>query len=271
MNILGLIRVVMMAVVGISTVFVSAAHSVSDLVPHRALYTVSLEKGIANSAVSSADGIMSVAMEKTCDGWIYTQELKTVIQPVEGNSIQQVAFFTSWESLDGLEYTFASRSVQNGNFSELRGTASLEADGSGGRARFSKPISQEVDLPKGTMFPVSHTVRLLDEMRSGARFFSRIVFSGSDDLQPELINAFIGDAILPTEHDTGKLGNLGDRTGWPLSLAFFPLASDTGIPSFELQVLQLDNGISSNMLMDFGDFATDITAQKIEPLDWPRC
>ncbi len=271
MKIMDLLRAVIVGVFAASTVFVSAAQAVSDLVPHRALYTVSLARGFDQGTVSSADGVMTVVMEKTCDGWIYTQEMKTIIQPLEGVTVQQIAFFTSWESLDGLEYTFASRSVQNGNYSELRGKARLNTDGTGGRAKFSKPVPQEIDLPKGTMFPVTHTIRLLDEMRSGARSFSRIVFSGSEDLQPELINAFIGNAISPDQHGTGKLGSLGDRPGWPLSLAFFPLASDTGIPSFELKVLQLENGISSNMLMDFGDFATDIIPQKIEPMERPNC
>ncbi|MBT4889615.1 MAG: DUF1849 family protein [Rhodospirillales bacterium] len=250
---------------------VASASAVSELVPHRAFYTVSLAQNSDPGIVSDVDGLMTVSMEKTCDAWIYTQDLKTVITPAEGQTIQQSALFTSWESLNGLEYQFASKSQSNGISEELRGKAVLNTDGSGGNAQYTKPSQIDVALPPQTMFPVSHTIWLLDEARSGSRYASRIIFTGTEEYQPELVNAFIGDTVKSKEHGAGVAGELGNRDGWPLSMAFYPIDSQTGIPSFEMNVLQLENGITSSMIMNFGAFAAEITAKKFEILSAPSC
>lgn len=253
----------------------ASAQSASGLISHRAIYNVSMGSGPSTGLISNVDGVMAVSMEKTCDGWIYSQDLKTVITPSEGSPIQQQALFTSWESHNGLEYQFASKSMSNGVYEELRGTASLNQDGSGGWAQYSVPEAVRIDLPQGTLFPVAHTIWLLEKARSGSRYVSRIVFTGTEEYQPELVNAFIGDITKAGNASSGSSSQsieaLKDIDGWPLSMAFFPISSNSEIPSFEMHVMQLDNGISTDMTMNFDDFATDINVRKLEFIDDPEC
>jgi len=247
-----------------------SAEAATQLAPHRAIYSVSLAPASAGGPVLDVDGVMSMSIEETCDGWIFTQDMKTVITVDSGDTVSQSALFTSWESLDGRDYRFASHVVTGDGQLVLRGDARLEQDGSG-LAHYREPNEVEVALPKGTLFPVSHTAWLIDEAKAGTRSAPHIVFTGSEDLEAELVNAFIGDYVPPGNQTSADMGELAAQGGWPLTMAFYPLASQTGVPSFSMRALQLENGVSPELLMDFGDFSTRLSIQQLEAIDRPSC
>ena len=249
---------------------ISPGQAATQLAPHRAIYTVSLSPESAGGPVLDVDGVMSMSIEETCDGWIFTQDMKTVITIENGNTVNQSALFTSWESLDGQQYRFASHIKAGGGQLILRGDAHLNQDGSGS-ATYRETQEAEVDLPKGTLFPVSHTTWLIDEAKAGTRSAPRIVFTGAEDLEAELVNAFIGDFIVALDHGAGNAGELATGGGWPLTMAFYPITSGTGVPTFEMYALQLENGVSTELKMNFGDFATRLLIQRLEPIDRPAC
>ncbi len=254
----------------LSSFAVTAAQAATELAPHRAFYSVSLAKNSVQGQVLGVDGVMTMTMERTCDGWIFTQDMETVIALENGSALSQSALFTSWESLDGLEYRFASRYRNGGGSDQIRGRAELRADGSG-TAHYSEPEKAEVELPRGTLFPISHTAWLIDEAASGARYASRVVFTGSEELEPELINVFIGNPVDSARQGEEPNGMLSERTGWPLTMAFHSVASATGVPSFEMNAMQLDNGVAPNLRMNFGEFATEMKVERLEPIASPDC
>lgn len=264
----------MISRLAIATMFVITAsfstQAATQLAPHRAIYAVSLSPESAGGPVLDVDGVMSMSIEETCDGWIFTQDMKTVITVENGNTVNQSALFTSWESLDGRQYRFASHIKTGGGQLILRGDAHLDQDGTG-TATYREPQKAEIDLPKGTLFPVSHTSWLIDEAMAGTRTAPRIVFTGSEDLEAELVNAFIGDFVGASDHGAGDAGELAVEGGWPLTMAFYPIASGTGVPTFEMYALQLANGVSTELEMNFGDFATRLLIQSLEPIDPPAC
>jgi len=241
-----------------------------ELAPHRAFYSMSLAPESKGGAIESVDGIMTMSLERTCDGWIFTQDMNALFAIQDGAVIRQTAAFTSWESFEGDSYQFASRVRTDSEEDELRGDAIVESDGSG-TARYRKPDEIEVDLPAGTLFPVSHTAWLIGEAKAGERHASRVVFTGSEELEPELINAFIGETANADTEQVEKIGDLLARPGWPLTMAFYELNSETGLPTLEMTALQLDNGVAPWLIMNFGEFATVMRVERIEPLPPPSC
>lgn len=270
MNLRHFLCVAAAIICAVITLVADQAFAATQLAPHRAIYSVSLSPDSGGGPVVDVDGVMSMSLEKTCDGWIFTQDMKSVITVEDGNTVQQSALFTSWESLDGRSYRFASRVRTGGGQLILRGDARLDADGSG-TAVYRDPEEVEVSLPRDTLFPVSHTIWLIDEAKAGTRSAPRIVFTGAEDLEAELVNAFIGDRVSADAHGASGFGELADKDGWPLTMAFYPIASQTGVPTFEMRALQLENGVSPELLMNFGDFATRLTIQSLEALDSPQC
>lgn len=258
------------AVVTMTAGALAPVQAATQLVPHRAIYAVSLSPDSVGGPVLDVDGVMSMSIEETCDGWIFTQDMKTAITVDNGNTVNQSALFTSWESLDGREYRFASRVKTGGGQLILRGDARLNQDGSG-TASYRAPQEIEIALPKGTLFPVSHTAWLIDEAKAGTRSAPRIVFTGSEDLEAELVNAFIGDFEAPKDYTAEGIGELVSEGGWPLTMAFYPLASETGVPTFEMRALQLGNGVSPELQMNFGEFSTRMSIQRLEAIERPSC
>lgn len=241
----------------------------ADLVPHRALYSMRLLHG---GGIVGAEGVMTMSIEHTCDGWVFSQDLSAIFAMDGGTDVRQKAVFTSWEADDGSAFEFASRIETGGVVEETRGRASMAPDG--GNADYTLPTQATISLDGQTLFPVSHTAWLIEEARLGNHTASRVVFTGSEELAPEIINAFIGEEGDRSDAPEGMTlpdDPLMQGQGWPMTLAFFDLSANEGLPTFEMRTYQLANGVAPWLIMDFGDFSTLLTVEKIEAVAAPEC
>ncbi len=267
---LGLLAVIAAGLYPATEARAGSAFAGVELASHRAFYSMALSPQSRGGTIESVEGVMTMSLEKTCDGWIFTQDMNALFAIQDGAVIRQSAAFTSFESFAGDSYQFASRVKTDAEQDEVRGEAKVDSDGTG-RALYRKPSEIEIELPAGTLFPVSHTAWLIAEAKAGHRQASRVVFTGSDELHPELINAFIGEASDADVGDVEAEGGLMERPGWPLTMAFYELNSETGLPTLEMTALQLDNGVAPWLIMNFGEFATVMKAERVEPLPAPSC
>ena len=80
----------------------------------------------------------------------------------------------------------------------------------------------------------------------------------------------IGPKVAP-DPASAKLSPLLKRPGWRVRLAFFPADPNAEEPDYELGMLLLDNGVSRDMLIDYGDYTIRAKLDDIEPLAKPRC
>jgi hypothetical protein len=62
-----------------------------------------------------------------------------------------------------------------------------------------------------------------------------------------------------------------ERPGGRIRLAFFPADQSAEKPDYELGMLLLDNGISRDMTIDYGDYTIKAKLDDIEPLGKPHC
>ena len=62
-----------------------------------------------------------------------------------------------------------------------------------------------------------------------------------------------------------------NRPGWRVRLAFFPADQAAEKPEYELGMLLLDNGISRDMTIDYGDYSIKAKLDDIEALPKPGC
>ena len=242
----------------------------SELVPHIAMYSITLSSESRTSEVVEVNGLMTTSIERACEGWVFSQDMKTSITIRGGQIINQSALFTSWESHDGLRYRFASKINLGNETLLLKGKALLNEYGYG-KAIYSEPESYEVALPQGTIFPVAHTVSLIDHAKADVQNVSNIVFTGSEDFEAEIVNVFIGTYVERHEAKGNKDITLNGEGGWPMSMAFYPISKLSSVPKFELRVFQLASGISTEIQMDFGDFETDLYLESIKELSSMEC
>lgn len=262
-------RSALLAVLSLGVAWRPAA--AAELASHRADYTIRLDAARPGGLFLAVRGRMSMGLEKTCDGWIITQDLSMELETAGGEVVEQRLRFAAWESLGGETYRFISRSVVNGVRDELQGRARIGVAGGPGQAVYDLPEKRTITLPKGTMFPISHTAWLIDRARAGDRQAPRILFDGIDDQGPQEVTTFIGPPIA-SPGDAGKVaGPLVEGPGWTMRAAFYPLGSLASAPDFEVEVLQLDNGVAPRMLMDYRDYVLILDLERIEPIAPPDC
>jgi EipB-like len=243
----------------------------AQIAPHRALYSMTLGSVRNDSGVVDARGAMVYQWGETCDGWTIEQRYRLKLHYAQSADADIVSRFVTWESKDGLQYRFNETETRNGDVDEeIRGEAQLNGQGKGGRVRFSQPRPATMPLAPGVLFPSAHTILLIDKARTGTTFISRQVFDGSAEENAVQVSAFIGN-LAAANSASEQLSPLLLRPGWHVRLAFFPADARAEEPDYELDMVLLDNGVSRDMLIDYGDYTIRAKLDDIEALKKPDC
>jgi hypothetical protein len=253
------------------TMLAATAPRAAEIAPHRALYTMTLGSTRGDSGVVGATGAMDYEWGETCNGWTIEQRYRLKLHYAESRDADVTSTFVTWESKDGLRYRFNQRQTRNGEVDqEIRGEAKLDGPGKGGVAVFTKPKPQTFKLAPGVLFPSAHTILLIDKAKAGETFLTRQVFDGATDENAVQVSAVIGTRVTP-DRVSAKLSPLLERPGWRVRLAFFPEDAKAEQPDYELGMRLLDNGVSTDMVIDYGDYSIRATLDDIEPLGKPAC
>jgi len=240
--------------------------------PHRALYVMSLDSAKPSSGVVSASGTLGYQWGETCDGWTIEQRYDLDMQYEEDKPAKIGSSFVTWEAKNGLSYRFNERKTRNGELEEeIRGEASLKSAGGPGKATFTKPKDQVFDLPAGTFFPTAHTLMLIKKAVAGEHYVPARVFDGSEFDGPVLVGSVISNSLAKLPIAAEVKSPLLQRQAWPIRLAFFPESSKAERPDYELGMKLLDNGVSGEMVIDYGDYVIRATLKEIEALPRPTC
>jgi len=251
----------------------------AGMIGHKALYSMKLGTVRAGSNFIGVSGNMSLEMEKTCGGWTMSQNLRMDLQMPDGGEVLQDLRFSGWESDDGLHYRFFASNKVDGAREDFRGGARLEGRHGPGYATFKVPNDSKIPIPEMTMFPLGHTAWLIARARAGDRQASGFVFDGADGGGPQKVTAFIGPRLDPGEHDGSELAkglpdnvrSLLRRPGWKIRMAFYNIDSRDSAPDYEVEILQLDNGVTPRLLLDYEEFTVILTQESLEEIREPRC
>jgi hypothetical protein len=244
------------------------APAAAELASHRAVYDVRLGKARSGGGVVDARGLTTIELKRDCEGWITVQRMSTELDLAGGRSTRQLLEYSSWEAFDGARFQFVARSRFDDKSETYSGDAAVGAPGT---ARFREPASKNVALPEGTMFPIAHTRALIDRATAGERLVNRRVFDGTEDKDPPNVSAFIGARKAAGQHLYGKVGELAKRPGWRVRMAYHEAHSAAAEPTFEVSLLQLDNGVAPYVVLDYQDFSLVLELRRIEALPSRSC
>lgn len=247
----------------------------ADMVAHKAFYSLKLGDVRSGSDFVGAGGNMELSMERTCEGWTMSQTLRMDLSTNSGEQISQELRFTAWESDDGSQYRFFASNNVNGEREDFRGRALVDAPDGSGNANYQIPEGTKIPLPEGTMFPLGHTAWLIERALAGERQVSRTVFDGADGEGPQQVTAFIGPKVKPGDHISGAqaaaLGPLARQSGWKIRMGFYELNTQQSAPDYEVEILQLENGVTPTLTLDYQDFTVILTQESLEEIPLPDC
>lgn len=263
--------VLVAAALAAAALFEAGPATAADIAPHRALYQMTLGATKGDAGVASASGTMAYQWGEACDGWTVEQRYRLKMGYSEQQDVDISSNFVTWEAKDGLHYRFNQKETRNGEGGgPVHGEAHLDGPGKPGAADFTSPDPKTIELPAGTLFPSAHTIMLIDKAKAGENFVSRQIFDGSTEESAVLVSGVIGPKVEP-DPEAAKKSPLLNRPGWRVRLAFFPADQSAEKPEYELGMLLLDNGVSRDMTIDYGDYSIKAKLDDIEALPKPGC
>jgi len=264
------------ALAALGWVFSISSAGAVDISPHRALYSLTLDTTKTASGIAGASGAMYYEWGEACDGWTVDQRFRLRLIYSEEGAVEINSTLLTWESKDGLKYNFNEKRLRNGEVEDdIRGEAHLDGKDKGGVAQFEKPEQTKLTLAPSVLFPTAHTLVLIARAQAGEQFLARKVFDGAAIENAGQITAVIGPELHPDPHAPKPLDSpLLQRPSWRVSLAFFSAdsgKSDADTPDYQLTMRLLDNGVSQDMSLDYGDYILKAKLDDIEPLPKPSC
>lgn len=244
-----------------------AAATASQIVPHKALYRLSLKGAPGSNDVAAVGGQMAFEWRDACDGWAINQRNLMILESAEGLTRSVDSTMTTWESKDGASFRFiVNKDYGAGGAEALAGRAQRDASGAA-TASFTAPGEVEMELPSDVMFPSQHSIALLGKIAAGEKFFSASLFDGSEFEPAGFVSAAIGLEVVPE----GEEEPLISGPYWPVRLAFYGPENKTESPDYELAVDLHQNGIARRLEIHFKEFAVDVVLQRLERLQPGDC
>ncbi len=244
------------------------------LVPHKALYAIEMIAKRSGSPVINIDGQMYFEVRDECEAWTTDHRFKLNYDYADSPPMQITSDFTTYEPFDGESFSFTSNRKRDGEvYQELRGTADYD-EKDGGAVTFTQPADLTYKLPPGSFFPMGHTGALLKSIKDNKKIFTANVFDGSDEEGPIEISAVIGGAInavaaMPANPAVDT--TLVNSKAWRVRMAFFPMSSEDENADYEMDIVLHENGIISDMVVDYEDFSVSQKLIALERLDNERC
>ena len=235
------------------------------LAAHRALYQLTkVDSTRGGRQVTGATGTMGYEVVDVCDGWATRQRLRMSVSNADGNDVDMDSDYATWESKDGLSFRFHMvQKTDSAVTSQTDGSAHLTRTGGPGEAIYRAPKEMTAELPAGTLFPMMHTLAIINAARDGKKFLALPLFDGTDESGVEDSSIAVVDWKPPF---TTKYEILNTLASTRVRIAFFDHTGGSPTPTYEAGMRYWENGIADDMLMDFGDFVMHATLTELTPI-----
>ncbi len=142
----------------------------------------------------------------------------------------------------------------------------------------SKPGKKKLKLPDDIYFSMQHAETLINAAKQGKTLFNANLYDGSEkgDKYYETTTV-IGKKFAPGPSkeladfkDSNKLAGL---QSWPVSISYFEpgKAHQDSAPAYELAFRYYENGVTSDLKIDYGEFAIKGTLKELSFLEAGKC
>jgi len=263
------------AITTIVALLSGTAQAGAGLAPHKAVYDIKMVSRHSGAPIVDIGGQMTYEVDKSCDAWITRHNFKLNYQYPDSPGLIINSDFSTYESFDGKQFSFTARRRSGEEEPEIFRGKAVIIPGQAGKASFTIPKDMAIDMPVGTLFPMGHTQAVLDHINQGKKFYHAPVFDGSDDEGVIQINSIIGKSIAGPAPYLKTAKNIDHELlkgkGWNLHMGFFPEKDDTPESDYEMKVVFHENGVISDMLIDYHDFSVTQKLVRLEARKAEKC
>lgn len=240
--------------------------------PHRAVYEISLAHAAAGSGVTEVEGRMVYDLQGShCEG--YTQNMRFVTRMTSQDGSEQINDLrsSSFEDLARKRLRFVSSQYRDQKLIEqTSGDAHKFDDSRGIEVELEEPSRRKLNLTTAAYFPMRHSEALVSAARAGQRQLVADLYDGSEKGE----KIYTTSAVIGKRSDAAKklpprladgAKKLAGLASWPVSIGYFEpkgTAKDD-VPAYELSFRIFENGVSSDLAIDYGEFAVRGTLSEL--------
>jgi len=232
------------------------------LVPHRAIYDLSLAQTRGDSSIVGVRGrILYDFSGNACDGYSLIFRQVSELDSSEGKQSISDLRSTTWEDAAAKNFKFTSENFVDQNLVDaVDGHA--ERGGKMTAVDLQKPQHKVLDFDPAVVFPTEHMVRAIEAGLAGQTVLSFPVYDGSDTGE-KVFNTLtvIGRTISPgvkVDDAAANQPKLANVPRWPVTISYFSKdkAADSGeqTPDYAIGFELYENGISRALTLDYNDF-----------------
>jgi hypothetical protein len=253
----------------------------NKLVAHRAIYEMKLDDAHSVSGVTGITGIDGrMVFEFTgseCDGYSLNMRLVTQMTDSQDQTNMTDLRSSTWEQGNGRTFRFQSSQFVNEKPTDVTtGRAIRETPNEAVKVRLSQPARAELKLSGPVLFPTQHSLALIEKARAGQTLFQARIYDGSEKGQKVFDTTAIIGTVVPPGADralepVAKDKGLGELASWPVSIGYFEEQGGDLTPSYQIDFRLYENGVSRELLIDYGTFSVHGTLTALEYLKTPEC
>lgn len=255
-----------------------AQPSAPPLAPHRAIYDITLDKSRGGTGVAEVTGRMVYELTgSTCEGYTQSMRFVTRMTSQDGTPTLSDLRSSSWEEWGAKKFRFSSSQYKDEKLGD-QVSGDAERDDKDIVVQLTRPKKGEQKLAGAALFPIQHSLALLDAARAGKSMFTTDLYDGSEKGDKVFATtAVIGKRLAPgfnkTLKSVGKAEKLDALPAWPISLSYFEKGQDKqdALPTYELGFVFFDNGVSRRLFIDYGEFSIKGQLQDLTFLDETKC
>ena len=240
---------------------------------------MTLDDARTASGITGIDGRMVFEFTGSeCDGYSLNMRMVTQMTDSQGQTNLTDLRSSTWEQGDGQKFRFQSAQYLNDKLGDVTmGRAVRESPNEAIKVKLSQPSRAELNLSGQVLFPTQHSLALINAARSGQSLFQARIYDGSEKGRKVYdTTAFIGrkveagadaDKLEPAAKEKG----LYQLASWPVSIGYFEPKGGDLTPSYQIDFRLYENGVSRELLIDYGDFSIHGTLTALEYLKPAEC
>ncbi|ASP36598.1 hypothetical protein CHH27_03450 [Labrenzia sp. VG12] len=239
----------------------AGASAGQKLAPHRAVYDMKLGDTEEQAGIAGLSGRMVYDFSgNACEGYSVNFRFVTEFQDTNGGSQITDLQTTSFEEPAAASYQFLSKTfVDQKLVEETRGTAHAGADAR--TVELKQPAEKSLEIGGDVLFPTEHLLAILKAADENVHFLAADIYDGAETGE----KVYATTTVIGTRAVNDLQGNadavaasLDGETYWPVTVAYFDPSKDDAsgelMPVYQLAFRLYENGISSHLKLDYGDF-----------------
>lgn len=251
-----------------------------QLVPHRAVYDFKLGRARSEKVISSLTGRMVYEFTgSACEGYSQTMRFVTKTSGTTGTTTVSDQRSNTWEDDTGMRFRFQSSQYRDQKLVEQAAGNAFRGEGEEDtRVELTHPDKKKSAIGGAAMFPVQHSLKLIDAARRGRTSLAADFFDGSEGGEKTyVVSAQIGKQVasgfnraLPRAGQSDKLDSV---PAWPVMLSYYEHGSDKkdALPVYEMGFVFYANGVSRRLVIDNGEYTMQGELSEFTLLDAPPC